>query len=69
MEDDFLDHNEDMANVLAFFKNQKNIFDSAAALLTKLSTEQEYLQTERGYQCPVADQGNSDPDQAVQAHR
>ena len=47
MEDDFLDHNEDMADVLAFFKNQKNIFDSAAALLTKLSNEQEYLQTER----------------------
>lgn len=47
MEDAFLDHNEEMADVLAFFKNQKNIFDSAAALLTKLSTEQEYLQTER----------------------
>ena len=47
MEDDFLDHNEDMADVLAFFKNQKNIFDSAAALIAKLSAEQEYLQAER----------------------
>jgi hypothetical protein len=47
MEEDFLDHNEDMADVLAFFKNQKNIFDSAAALLAKLSAEQEYLQAER----------------------
>ena len=47
MQDDFLDHNEDMADVLAFFKNQKNIFDSAAALIAKLSAEQEYLQAER----------------------
>ena len=47
MEDAFLDHNDDMADVLAFFKNQRTIFDSASALLGKLSSEQDYLQAER----------------------
>lgn len=47
MQDDLLDHNEDMADVLAFFKNQKNIFDSAVSLIAKMSTEQEYLQAEQ----------------------
>jgi len=47
MEDAFLDHNDDMADVLAFFKNQRAIFDSASALLGKLSSEQDYLQAER----------------------
>ena len=47
MQDDLLDHNEEMADVLAFFKNQKNIFDSAVSLIAKMSTEQEYLQAEQ----------------------
>ena len=48
MADDFRDHSDDMANVLAFFKSQRGIFDNAAALLDKLAAEQEYLQAEQG---------------------
>lgn len=47
MEDDFLDLSEDMADVLAFFKNQKAIFDSASSLLYTLTAESEYLQAEQ----------------------
>ena len=47
MEDDFLDLSEDMADVLAFFKNQKAIFDSASSLLCTLTAESEYLQAEQ----------------------
>ena len=47
MEDEFLDLSEDMTDVLAFFKNQKPIFDSASSLLETLSTETEYLQAEK----------------------
>lgn len=47
LEDEFLDLSEDMADVLAFFKNQKTIFDSAASLLYTLSVESEYLQAEQ----------------------
>lgn len=47
MEDVFLDLNEDMLDVLAFFKNQKTIFDNASSLLSSLSTETEYLQAEQ----------------------
>jgi len=47
MEDEFLDLNEDMADVLAFFKNQRTIFDSASSLLYNLSAENEYLQAEQ----------------------
>lgn len=47
MEDEFLDLSEDMADVLAFFKNQKTIFDSASALLYTLTSESEYLQAEQ----------------------
>ena len=47
LEDDFKDFMEDMSDVQAFFKNQKNIFDSAAKLLKKLSAESEYLQAEQ----------------------
>ena len=47
MEDDFLDLSEDMADVNAFFKNQKTIFDRATALLNSLSSEKEYLQAEQ----------------------
>ena len=47
MKDEFLDLSEDMADVLAFFKNQKTIFDSASALLYTLTAESEYLQAEQ----------------------
>ena len=47
LEDDFLDLNEDMADVQAFFKNQKGIFDKASFLLYSLSAETEYLQAEQ----------------------
>ena len=47
LEDDFLDLNEDMADVQAFFKNQKGIFDNASFLLYSLSAETEYLQAEQ----------------------
>lgn len=46
MEDDFLDFSEDMTDLLSFFQNQKNIFDSAVSLLENLSAETEYLQAE-----------------------
>lgn len=46
LEDDFLDLSEDMAQVTAFFKNQRPIFDSAVSLLRGLSGESDYLQTE-----------------------
>ena len=47
MEDEFLDLNEDTADVLSFFKNQKKIFDGAVSLLNSLSQEKEYLQAEQ----------------------
>ncbi len=47
MEDDFLDLAEDMTDVLAFFKNQRVIFDSAAAMLTSMDAEKDYLQAEQ----------------------
>ena len=47
MGDEFLDLSEDMADVLAFFKNQKSIFDSASTLLYTLTAESEYLQAEQ----------------------
>jgi hypothetical protein len=47
MIDDFLNLSEDMTEVLAFFKNQKNIFDSATSLLSSLAAESEYLQAEQ----------------------
>lgn len=47
MEDDFLDLNDDLVCVSSFFKNQKIIFDSAAGLLSSLSSEAEYLQAEK----------------------
>lgn len=45
-QDDFLDNLEDMADVTAFFKNQRNIFDNALAMLRKMDDEKEYLQAE-----------------------
>lgn len=47
MQDDFLDLNEDMADVHAFFKNQRVIFDSANNMVDSLATETEYLQAEQ----------------------
>lgn len=47
MENDFLDLNEDMSDILAFFKNQKTIFDSASQLLSSLFQEKDYLQAEQ----------------------
>lgn len=47
MGDEFLDLSEDMADVMAFFKNQKTIFDSASSLLYTLTAESEYLQAEQ----------------------
>lgn len=46
MRDEFLDHSEDMADVRAFFKTQKTIFDNATKLVNSLSIETEYLQAE-----------------------
>ena len=45
-QDDFLDNSEDMADVTAFFKNQRNIFDNALAMLRKMDAEKDYLQAE-----------------------
>lgn len=47
MEDELLDLCEDMASVLAFFKNQRPIFDEASLLLDKMTAEREYLQAEQ----------------------
>jgi hypothetical protein len=47
MEDEFLDLLEDMSDVQAFFKNQKIVFDSAAALYRAMEAEREYLQMEK----------------------
>ena len=47
MGDEFLELSEDMADVLAFFKNQKVIFDNASTLLDTLTSESEYLQAEQ----------------------
>lgn len=44
--DDFLDNADDLADVTAFFKNQKAIFDSALAMLQKMNDEKDYLQAE-----------------------
>lgn len=44
--DDFLDFAEDMADVYAFFKNQKPVFDAAQALYNTMIAEREYLQAE-----------------------
>ena len=46
MSDDFLDLNEDMTDILSFFKNQRVIFDNASKLVNTLSTETDYLKSE-----------------------
>ncbi|MCI9638683.1 MAG: BREX system P-loop protein BrxC [Emergencia sp.] len=43
MEDDFLDHNDDMAELNAFFKNQQPIYDGAQRKLTEMKQENTYL--------------------------
>lgn len=45
-EDDLLDLSEDMDSVLAFFNNQRSVFDSASEMLKNLSGEKDYLQAE-----------------------
>jgi len=47
LEDDFLDSNEDIQNVLSFFKNQRNIFDNALKVCEDMASEKEYLQAEK----------------------
>ncbi len=47
LENEFLDHNEDMVEVRDFFKVQRSIFDSAAALQRKLEQEKGYLQADQ----------------------
>lgn len=46
MQDDFLDHSEDMADIWDFFRLQKTQFDNAEKLLRDISDEKEYFQTE-----------------------
>lgn len=43
LEDSLLDNSEDMTDVLSFFKNQKNIFDSAVKLIKDMKAEKDYL--------------------------
>ena len=45
-EDDLLDLSDDMDSVLAFFNNQRSVFDSASEMLKNLSGEKDYLQAE-----------------------
>ena len=47
MKDDFLDLNEDMSEIRAFFKNQKAVFDKALGLLDAMMPEREYLEAEQ----------------------
>lgn len=46
MEDELLDLSEDIADVLAFFKNQRVIFDSAQTLLQSMAREKSYLEAD-----------------------
>ena len=45
-QDDLLDLSEDIADVLAFFRNQRPIFDKAGELLTAMNQERSYLEQE-----------------------
>lgn len=47
MQDDLLNHSEDFAQVTAFFKAQRPVYDTAAELLARLRTENDYLQADR----------------------
>ena len=44
--ENFLNFAEDMVDVYAFFKNQKQVFDSAATLYDAMNAEREYLQVD-----------------------
>lgn len=44
--DDLLDLADDMEPILAFFKNQRSVFDSASEMLKNMSGEKDYLQAE-----------------------
>ncbi len=46
MQNDFLDHSEDMAEVESFFRQQRVQFDKAVTLLRRLAEEQPYLGTD-----------------------
>lgn len=46
MKDDLLDLSEDIADVLSFFKNQKQIFDSASAMVQGMTREKDYLESD-----------------------
>ncbi len=54
LQDDLLDHSEDIADVIAFFRNQKPVFDSAAALCADLQTERDYFQADEQMQKDMA---------------
>lgn len=45
-QDDLLDLSEDIADVLAFFRNQRKIFDEAGRLRNRMAQEQSYLEHE-----------------------
>lgn len=47
MQDDFLDNAEDIADVLTFFRVQKQIFDKAQEKLDAVSAEKEYFSAEQ----------------------
>lgn len=47
MEDDLLDHSDDMADLNAFFKNQQPIYDQARRKLEEMEKESAYLQMNR----------------------
>lgn len=47
MQDDFLDNAEDIADVLTFFRVQKQVFDKAQEKLDAVSAEKEYFSAEQ----------------------
>ena len=47
MQDELLDLNEDVAEVQAFFKTQRTIFDSAGKMINRMERERDYLEPER----------------------
>lgn len=46
MQDDLLDFSEDASNVVAFFKNQRPVFDKSAEVLSAMSRERSYLEAD-----------------------
>ncbi len=45
-QDDLLDLSDDIADVLAFFKNQRQVFDSAYSLYDTMNVEKDYIQAD-----------------------